>query len=603
MTRSELIRKISKQAGVPDSESRIFFEIFLRKLTAILRIGQAINIKGFGYFYLLQGKIIKSADNVDSENYQPEFIDLIYFSSSKVEDLKKNDGLFFNIPITDEEEFNSVDASFSLSFGKPLIPFKGYTESDFYIPHTGSELRRLIESKVDKNIENAEITNTDDLLQAVIEIDSDIFSKPLTAKEDELIIEPEGYLSVTKISDKDFTKLEWDLDKDLIRQIEEESIIDMADSSNEEGSVISWDFSSFEDLNSETIQPKEFNKIDEVEKQNKEQIQEDEKISDEDENRKDSNTEIPAASDKFERVKSLTKFSDIDLNKKSVSFTPSTQEKEERFKKKVFGESFPEKKDKPEFVDLKNKFKSKVELEEQEPIDELVKKPFRIDTKDKTSIETEKEKFRQRRIKLRTSYSPYFLLAFSLLVIGYGIYYYLNNIKGVSEVPVETIVKEFNTDKMVVVDREFDFPVTYPYSPKPEGTIDESNILDLKEPEQVKVEEVKVEEVTEVIPDVKAIIKDEEKPVQPEIKVNNQAPSGSVKTIGVNLFKYGNVYIVQVAAFRSNSVAENEAGRFRNKGYNAFVERAEVDGGIWHRVRVGNFTVLEEAKKFAVQFK
>jgi cell division septation protein DedD len=598
LTRAELIRKISKQAGVPDSESRIFFEIFLRKLTAILRIGQAINIKGFGYFYLLQGKIIKSADNVDSENYQPEFIDLIYFSGSKVEDLKKNVGLFFNIPIADEDEFNSVDASFSLSFGKPLIPFKGYTESDFYIPHTGSELRRLIESKVDKNIENAEITNTDDLLQTAIEIDSDIFTKPLTAKEDELITEPDDNLLITKISDEEFTKLEWDLDKDLIRQIEEESIIDMADSSNEEESVISWDFSSFEDINSESIQPKEFSKTDEIEKQNQERIKEDEKIDDEVETRKDPVTEKPAASDKFERVKSLTKISDIDLDKKSVSFTSSTQEKEKSFKKKVLGDSFPAKKDRTEFVDLKDKFKSKVELEEQGPIDQLVKKPFRNDVKEKSSIDTEKEKLRQKRIKSRTSYTPYFMLAFSLLVIGYGIYYYLNNIKGVSEVPVEKSVKEFNTDKMVVVDREFDFPVTYPYSPKPEGTIDESNILDLKDSEQVKTEET-----TEVIPEDKPIIKDEEKPVQPELKVNNQPPSGSVKTIGVNLFKYGNVYIVQVAAFRSNSVAENEAGRFRNKGYNAFVERAEVDGGIWHRVRVGNFTDLEEAKKFAVQFK
>jgi len=193
---------------------------------------------------------------------------------------------------------------------------------------------------------------------------------------------------------------------------------------------------------------------------------------------------------------------------------------------------------------------------------------------------------------------PYLMLAFSLLVISYGIYYYLSNIKGASEVLVETSVKEFNTDKMIVVDREFDFPVSYTYSPKPEGIIGESNILDLKEPEQVKAEEK-----IEVIPDDKQIIKMEEKPVHQEIAVNNQPPSGSVKTIGVNLFQYGNVYVVQVAAFRSNSVAENEAGRFRNKGHNAFVERAEVDGGIWHRVRVGNFTDLEEAKKFAVQFK
>ena len=598
MTRAELIRKISKQAGVPDSESRIFFEIFLRKLTAILKLGQAIKIKGFGYFYLLQGKIIKSFNNADSENYQPEFIDLIYFSNSKVEELKKADGLYFNIPVTDEDEFNSVDAAFSLSFGKPLIPFKGYTGSDFYIPHTGSELRRLIESKVDKNIENAEITSSAELLQAVIEIDSDIFTSPLVNTEDESIIGTEDKLSITKISDKDLTRLNWDIDKDLNRQIEEESIIDMADSSNDKGAGLSWDFGSFEELDSETIKLKEPVETNDADLQKAEVIIDDDKIIDKNLIIEDEPSKKVSASDKFERVKSLTKISNVVDEKESISILPSTLEKDDIFRKKVLGEKLPKKKEKPEFVELNPYFRSKVELKEQETTDQAVKKPFVKDKKDKPSIVTEKENFGQRRIKSSTSFMPYLMLAFSLLVIGYGIYYYLNNIKGVSEVPVETSVKEFNTDKMVVIDREFDFPVSYPYSAKPEGIIGESNLLDLKDPEQVKVEETE-----RVIPEEKPIIKDEEKPVQTEIQVNNQTPSGSVKTIGVNLFQYGNIFIVQVAAFRSNSVAENEAGRFRNKGYNAFVERAEVDGGVWHRVRVGNFSDLEEAKKFAVQFK
>jgi len=188
------------------------------------------------------------------------------------------------------------------------------------------------------------------------------------------------------------------------------------------------------------------------------------------------------------------------------------------------------------------------------------------------------------------------MLIVSIGIIAYGIYYYLNNIKGASKQRVQETKIQFNTEGMNIVERDFDFPVSYPYPKRTEIDKDELSIFDIKKEEAVstvKEEPVKIVKVE----------KPEETPEEIRPEVNNQPPAGTVKKIGVNLFLYGNVYIVQVAAFRSNSVAENEAGRFRNKGYNAFVERAEVDGTIWHRVKVGNFTNLEEAKKLAVQFK
>ncbi|HRP92364.1 MAG TPA: SPOR domain-containing protein [Ignavibacteriaceae bacterium] len=69
--------------------------------------------------------------------------------------------------------------------------------------------------------------------------------------------------------------------------------------------------------------------------------------------------------------------------------------------------------------------------------------------------------------------------------------------------------------------------------------------------------------------------------------------------MGNNIFKYGNFYVVQVASFRASSISENEAGKYRNKGYNAFVEEAEIPNrGKWYRVRVGNFSTKEEAQIF-----
>ena len=42
MTKAELIRKIAKHAGVPDSEAKIFFELLLKKSSDLLKAGEAI---------------------------------------------------------------------------------------------------------------------------------------------------------------------------------------------------------------------------------------------------------------------------------------------------------------------------------------------------------------------------------------------------------------------------------------------------------------------------------------------------------------------------------------------------------------------------------
>ena len=50
MTKAELIRKIAKRSGVPDSEAKIFFEIFLKRISVLLKPGEAIKLNAFGYF-------------------------------------------------------------------------------------------------------------------------------------------------------------------------------------------------------------------------------------------------------------------------------------------------------------------------------------------------------------------------------------------------------------------------------------------------------------------------------------------------------------------------------------------------------------------------
>ncbi len=627
MTRSELIRKISKRAGVPDSETKIFFEIFLKRLSSVLKTGQALNLKGFGYLYLLQGKIVRSDDEFEPGKVKPELIDLIYYSSDKLKDKKSFDGWFFIVPVSEEDDFNAVDATFSLSFGKPLIPFKGIVDTDFFIPHTGSELRRLIESKVDKTIENSEFTEVFDFLKSFIDIDEILFSKTKDQATDSAAI-----LSFEELIS----------DKDIQKQIEEDSIIDLAEveesHSDKGSSKLSWDFDSFDSLIPKEEKPKADSKIksdkkdtfqnvdqpnSDSEKAGRLDIQEfdaevsrDESVENitvvsselhseiiKDDKSEDTfyditdDSEPPVPYEKFERVKTLSDAIDDNETTQNISSILSGKDKitiEEHKSNKT-----EDIENEPEFIELNTALRlASGKKEKEKGKIEKVNKPVVADLRfENTTLEADKERFSKRRKNRNMNIAPFIMLAISIAIVGFGIYYYLTHIKGSEKILSEKEVISFNTDGMKIVERDFDFPVSYPYPKRTESAENVTDLFDIKK-ERVTETTSAPAVVTATTEDPRASLNEDQKPV-----VNNQPPPGVEKRIGVNLFQYNDVYVVQVAAFRSSSVAENEAGRFRNKGYNAFVERAEIDGSFWHRVKVGNFTDLEEAKRFAVQFK
>ena len=61
---------------------------------------------------------------------------------------------------------------------------------------------------------------------------------------------------------------------------------------------------------------------------------------------------------------------------------------------------------------------------------------------------------------------------------------------------------------------------------------------------------------------------------------------------------------MQVAAFRDSDDARRQAKELADKGYNVIVIKADIPGkGIWHRVRLGPFETLDEAKSFAIEFE
>ena len=82
----------------------------------------------------------------------------------------------------------------------------------------------------------------------------------------------------------------------------------------------------------------------------------------------------------------------------------------------------------------------------------------------------------------------------------------------------------------------------------------------------------------------------------PETKKYNSAVE---RNVGKMVFTDGLSYCFQVASFRKKGNADYQVQDLKSKGYNAFVEIANIPGlgGTWYRVRVGYFDSREEAIK------
>ncbi len=73
----------------------------------------------------------------------------------------------------------------------------------------------------------------------------------------------------------------------------------------------------------------------------------------------------------------------------------------------------------------------------------------------------------------------------------------------------------------------------------------------------------------------------------------------NARRIGNYIYQYPEGVVVQVSSWKSKSIALSEVQRYRDAGYTAFAEKAEIQGmGLYYRVRVGYFKSLSEAENF-----
>jgi len=662
MTRAELIKKIAKKAGIPDSDIKLFFEILLKRLSSLLKIGQAAYVKDFGYFFLLKGKINQSRLNFIEENVPDTFIDFILFSLNK--DLKSSieEGLIFNVPTIEDDDFQIIDTYFSLSIGKPLIPVRGTSSDEFYVPTGGYELRRLIESKVEKIISEVEILSAYENNPPQIILTSQAFNSnriSLEMTEPELKLDeeiPDSFLETGEVKKEDTLRIQhvaWDFGVDLSKEIEEETILDLQENEKAElqQNVAEEKTEAIEE--EEIIIPEEIeNTVEEIISEELPNISEQIQITEElkvveqiqteteseavieetiQENIDSAETEEEELKISFEEKETTEETLNESTQSEKVEFEyEAEKESEETKASKFFEEVKPEelREEEEQFEEVESplpeidfdSLKSKEKISDKfevvnEPKEEKIEeelpslsveenndaKPEFDEAKELKKVREELYSYQPRKSKV-----PFLIVLFGSIVIIGMLYFYITQIKNVTTKKSEQKLV-LKTDNASIVERDFSVPVSYPY---PKKETDETNSAAPIDSEKIETNIVdkSSEQKEEIKSEPKELVakKDTEttKTEQPVKNISTQPPVVNYERVAPNIFKYKDYYVVQVAAFRSNSIAENEAAKFRNKGYSAFVEKAEIQGmGVWFRVRVGNFPTLREAQEFQSRVK
>ncbi len=695
MTKAELIRKLAKNSGIPDQDAKIFFELLLKRISSDTKIGQSLFLNGFGYFYLIKGSIKKPVYSYNDNEVSEEEIDLILFSEES--DLKNSDtkGLVFSIPFSDDDDFHPIDAAFSLSIGKPLIPLRGVPFDNIYIPTSGYEYRRLIESKVDKVISNAVIAELAESFPILV-IDARSYNSnqvqlkwtdTADAETSEKVIPDEQPVQKTELSEyekqtQELKNIAWDFGEDLSQQIEAESILDIADEKisfdlNQKKNETTQDEikqEKFNEENTETLIEESFIEIGEKDLTKPVEISLSENADTESSEKLDellnfNENTIEVKNEDADVISSessepLLIQSDISGNSDEllideiqideiqidgiqnddtseqtieITETPDSDEDKQFWENtsKYFETYIPNKsqgeskeveatassdneiinEDHNHSEEIKEDTYPELSEAENESASNLQEETNRNDISDVESIEEDEEAVKEQTEQKaeyyepveKKNYLPFIIFPLIVIVLSLALYWYLEFFQK-KEIPVKNVNISLNTANTTVIKRDYDIPVSTPYPLQTEGTTLNQNAATSEEvvKEDVKKEDVVINEQVDKQPEVK-IEKKEIKP-EPPAKIPDLKPLSSTTTtltkpkalnVGNNIFKYGDYFVVQVASFRASSISENEAGKYRNKGYNAFVETAEIQGrGTWYRVRVGNFSTKEEAQNF-----
>ena len=612
MKKADLVKLITKKAGISDSSAKEFFDVFLRKIAEELEPGESARFSNLGYFHFRRGEIKKQDDL--NEAKKVDYLDLIIFSPSSQLNIKSHDNVVFSVSEMHEGEQDALDAHFSLSIGKPVLPQLEGNEmkedEDHHTEENYLEFERKARSLMANLHPDESIKSKGEILLVDIRsIDSDQFELELTdeAKKKNAVKKSEASIhSSEKLKSK-----AWDFGNILSKQIEKNQVEKENVESNQEqqrSDDAKWDFGKRYWDSTPASKPVSENNQNSLKPVNpKEPKNELDNIDDEDlgDELFDLENDIPdiAMDDfaipdeedkmgKFERVRSirssLQDLPDEEKNNKTNKFLnpeydsddSETEEMLDKFRNKI-GDLNP--------AEEKEKITEEVtEIGEHEPV---------VEKKTGTEIKLnrrERKKEHQKYERRNTGSSFLKILAVLIIIIG-GLYLLFKE-NGNGNV-TEVTPRVGKNDNTTYVERSYDIPVTYPYDKKENGQ-DISGIDLSKEKEKETIPEKGVTKNTTPPVNIKNESSRNQEPILSNAVNNTSNTSNDPVLITANIYNYGSYFIVQVSAFRSEQVAENTAAKYNSLGFKAFIETIQINGNDWYRVRVGNFKTLEEAQNF-----
>jgi len=588
ISKAKLIKKITEKARLLPFDSEQFFEIFLFQMKTRMKAGEVLEIKDLGFFSLKKCRVKSDRLVTSGSEDQVKPVTMILFSEEPVFREENKNIHFFSIPQVIPNKDDDIESHLSLSIEKPLITESEFAEEIFSAFKSNSEVFKNFVSKADVLISSMLKTNADEIEDFILEdspeefIEDDTIEVKTTPKEK--VVQPdEGAKRVNWDDLRDSSSsLPWDFGRKFFeRKIDypeqeridaqnqprkEEKNQDKEIKSHDEEKIIEGTLKS--DFDEKPLTTSEEKYDSEVDTENHLYSDEEEKINGEEISR-------------YERVRAFIS-SEMKGKEKPVD-EESENAKTEEPKSEKAGRNDND------FTPVKSK-------SETYRLETRKKKKSFLTKKGSISLSEAKEKYNYHRRK--KGILP-FAIPLAILVIAIGIVYiYLAEDSILSSEPENVVVKVTPPPHVNIIERDFEFAVTFPYS-KSEANNEISGIDPSVFKEDVKLVEKK--------PEVK--VTEPEKKAQLEAKIENivrEEVEPKIETektsTNKNISKYKDYFIVQVAAYKTYEEADAEAEKFRNQGYNAFIEIAELPGrGTWYRIKVGDFTSVKHAEDFLMR--
>jgi nucleoid DNA-binding protein len=546
ISKEELVKNVAQSCGISPEISSFFFEVFVNRLSNHLKPGDLLHFHSFGYFHKRNCRIQleKAPDSPTAKSY---LIQLVLFSE---ETKIKNDlgaVQFLKIPNLKTLWLDDKDFQKSLNAGD-------------FAPH------------IDRNQLIKSFATTAEVIIAGLrkDYDSELVEEliiPLTFDLNFLIKTGQKTLPLTKsVSNKS--------SNDKLKNVQK------VDEPSDES--LPWNYGTKFSEKDKIIKTDQHNlntKQSDIREKTSAEKQESDFRKDQTSRLKDFE---PVSSHLSSIKDDIDPLDDVDTEK----FTFRKVKDEESANLKV-NKKFTEVKSKTEAYRQKGEFGN-------------TKKGIRDKySSTKAMVDSQNEIYRERR-----NFLPFIALFTLIIIAGAFIYIYFikDDILSGSDTNIVNVKPASNVN---VIERDYEFAVTYPY-PKTENRIQVAGFnRDLLVPKSVDTEikkEIKPESTLEKITEVKDKPKEDEKNVAPVVEQEPVKPEIKEEKIS-RIFLYKNFYVVQAGTFKSEEIANREADRYFNMGYNAFIEVVESpSGAMMYNLNVGDFTSEEFARQFQEKY-